>query len=96
MERDLATSIDKLNVNEAIIFGIIDEFPQGIEINTKIIDKKTGMILADETVYDEKILKLEKKRGFIGHYATSAKTGKGVTEAFQVLIKELYNEQKKC
>ena len=48
--------------------------------------------LIDEKNYDnKKILKLIKKQSFLGYYKTSAKTGVGVFEAFQFLIKELYN-----
>jgi Ras-related protein Rab-11A len=50
-------------------------------INTKILKEK-------------KVLKLANKRGFLGYYKTSAKTGEGVIEAFQTLIKELYNKYK--
>lgn len=37
---------------------------------------------------------LVKDRGFLGYYKTSAKTGEGVYEAFQAIIKELYNKFK--
>ena len=43
---------------------------------------------------DKKVLKLVNKRGFIGYYKTSAKTGEGVIDAFQALIKKLYNKYK--
>lgn len=52
--------------------------------------------LIDEKNYDEeKILKFVDKKDFFGYYQTSAKTGQGVHEAFQVIIKELYNKYKK-
>ena len=44
---------------------------------------------------EKKVLKLVNKRGFLGYYKTSAKTGEGVIEAFQALIKELYNKYKR-
>jgi len=37
---------------------------------------------------------LVKDRGFLGYYKTSAKTGEGVYEAFQAIIKDLYNKFK--
>ncbi len=37
---------------------------------------------------------LVKKRKFLGYYKTSAKTGSGVYEGFQAIIKELYNKYK--
>ena len=45
--------------------------------------------LEEKRVYD-----LVKKRKFLGYYKTSAKTGTGVYEAFQAIIKELYNKYK--
>ncbi|UCD01401.1 MAG: GTP-binding protein [Promethearchaeota archaeon] len=41
-----------------------------------------------------KISKIVKKRNLLGYYLTSAKTGDGVTQAFQALIRELYNKYK--
>ena len=43
---------------------------------------------------DKKVQDLLKKRNFLGYYKTSAKTGNGVYEAFQAIIKELYNKYK--
>lgn len=43
---------------------------------------------------DKKVDDLMKKRNFLGYYKTSAKTGSGVYEAFQAIIKELYNKYK--
>ena len=39
---------------------------------------------------DGAIKKLVKQRKFLGYYKTSAKTGNGVYEAFQAIIKDLY------
>jgi Ras-related protein Rab-23 len=51
--------------------------------------------LVDEESLDEaNILKLVKKRKFLGYYRTSAKTGKGVTSAFHAIITELHNKYK--
>ncbi|MFX1274327.1 MAG: Rab family GTPase [Promethearchaeota archaeon] len=43
---------------------------------------------------DSTIKKIVKQRKFLGYYKTSAKTGSGVYEAFQAIIKELYNRFK--
>jgi small GTP-binding protein len=48
-----------------------------------------------DTLEKPKIVKLEKKREFIGHYYTSALTGEGVIEAFDTIINELYSKFKK-
>jgi Ras-related protein Rab-23 len=50
--------------------------------------------LVDKDSNDEKIQDLVKERGFLGYYRTSAKTGSGVYEAFQAIIKNLYNKYK--
>ena len=43
---------------------------------------------------DGTIKKIVKQRKFLGYYKTSAKTGSGVYEAFQAIIKDLYNRFK--
>ena len=43
---------------------------------------------------DKKIQALVKERGFLGFYQTSAKTGSGVYEAFQAIIRDLYSKYK--
>lgn len=49
--------------------------------------------LIDETTLDDTDLKnLVKEKNLIGFYRTSAKTGQGVTNAFQTIIKELHNK----
>ena len=51
--------------------------------------------LVNEDELDEKKVKdLVKKRKFLGYYRTSAKTGSGVYEAFQAIIKDLYSKYK--
>jgi len=45
---------------------------------------------------DEKIQEIVKERSFLGYYKTSAKTGSGVYEAFQAIIKNLYNKYKEA
>lgn len=51
-------------------------------------------LINEEKLDDKKVTDLVKKRKFLGYYKTSAKTGTGVYEAFQAIIKELYNKYK--
>ena len=52
--------------------------------------------LIDKNILEEsKVLKLTRKREFLGHYITSALTGEGVVEAFQAIINELYYRSRK-
>ncbi|MFX1419309.1 MAG: Rab family GTPase [Promethearchaeota archaeon] len=51
-------------------------------------------LIDDKDLDDEKAIQLVKERNFLGYYKTSAKTGNGVYEAFQAIIKELYNKYK--
>ncbi|UCC21280.1 MAG: GTP-binding protein [Promethearchaeota archaeon] len=51
-------------------------------------------LIDDKELDDEKAINLTKERNFLGYYKTSAKTGNGVYEAFQAIIKELYNKYK--
>lgn len=44
---------------------------------------------------DSKLLKVTRKKEFLGYYLTSALTGEGVTDAFQIIINALYNKYKK-
>jgi hypothetical protein len=51
--------------------------------------------LIDENSIDNgKIDEIVNKREFLGFYKTSAKTGNGVYEAFQSIIKNLYEKYK--
>ncbi len=51
--------------------------------------------LVNEKDLDEnKVKKLVKERNFLGYYKTSAKTGSGVYEAFQTIIRELHQQYK--
>jgi hypothetical protein len=43
---------------------------------------------------DEKVNKMVEERDFLGYYKTSAKTGQGVFQAFQAIIKNLYHKYK--
>jgi small GTP-binding protein len=47
-----------------------------------------------EKLNDEKAVNFAEKRNFLGYYRTSAKTGNGVYEAFQAMIKNLYEKFK--
>jgi len=51
-----------------------------------LVDKKN--------LHDEIITDIINDRHFFGYYKTSAKTGSGVYEAFQAIIKELYYKYK--
>jgi small GTP-binding protein len=51
-----------------------------------LVDKKN----LDHT----EVEKMVNKREFLGYYRTSAKTGNGVYEAFQAIIKDLYEKYK--
>lgn len=69
------------------ILKFCDDIPIVVFANkVDLIDK--------ENLVDTKILKIVKKRDFIGYYRTSAKTGEGVSQAFQAIIRELYNKYK--
>ena len=50
--------------------------------------------LVKKKLDDKKIQALVKEREFLGFYQTSAKTGSGVYEAFQAIIRELYSKYK--
>ena len=51
-------------------------------------------LVKEEELDEKKVKDLVKKRKFLGYYRTSAKTGSGVYEAFQAIIKDLYNKYK--
>ena len=51
-------------------------------------------LVKNQDANDDTIDKIMKERKFLGYYKTSAKTGNGVYEAFQAIIKELYNRFK--
>ena len=52
--------------------------------------------LIDKNILDKsKMLKLTRNREFLGHFITSALTGEGIIEAFQVIINNLYHKYKK-
>jgi len=63
------------------------------EIPVVIFANKVDLI--DELNYDNsKIDKLVKENNFLGYFITSAKTGKGVIEAFNAIINDLYLKYK--
>ena len=47
-------------------------------------------LITIERINEEKIQNIVDKYDFLGYYLTSAKTGEGVTDAFNTLIKKLY------
>ncbi len=51
-------------------------------------------LVDEKNIDEEKVLKLVEKKHFFGYYKTSAKTGQGVYDAFQAIIKELYSKYK--
>lgn len=51
-------------------------------------------LINNEKLDDIKAEKLGEQRSFLGYYRTSAKTGTGVYEAFQAIIKDLYHKFK--
>ena len=50
--------------------------------------------LIDKNLDHTEAEKMVNKREFLGYYRTSAKTGNGVYEAFQAIIKDLYEKYK--
>jgi len=51
-------------------------------------------LLNTEALDNSKAKRMVEKRNFLGYFKTSAKTGNGVYEAFQAIIKELYETYK--
>ncbi|MHA1804525.1 MAG: Rab family GTPase [Promethearchaeota archaeon] len=51
-------------------------------------------LVDEKELNDEPIKQLVKERNFLGYYKTSAKTGEGVYEGFQTIIKELHARYK--
>ena len=64
------------------------------DIPIVILGNKLDLV-ADESSKDAEVQKIVDKRGFLGFYKTSAKTGKGVITAFNTLIDALYTRFKK-
>ncbi len=60
-----------------------------------LFGNKIDLVDQDDST-DEKIQEMIKERGFLGYFKTSAKTGSGVYEAFQAIIKNLYNKYKEA
>ncbi len=50
--------------------------------------------LVNDELNKSKVEEIVDKRDFLGYYNTSAKTGNGVYEAFQAIIKDLYEKYK--
>ena len=64
------------------------------EIPVIIFANKVDLI-KDDKIDDINVQSLINEKNIVGIYLTSARTGRGVTEAFQKIIKELYNKYKK-
>ncbi|MFX0137075.1 MAG: hypothetical protein ACFFDN_25780 [Candidatus Hodarchaeota archaeon] len=47
-------------------------------------------LINEDSLNESEIQEIVNKRNFLGYYITSAKTGQGVYEAFNSLIKKLY------
>lgn len=63
-------------------------------IPTVLFGNKVDLV-DEKNLNDNKVLKLVKKRNFLGYYITSALTGTRVSQGFHAIIKELYNKFKK-
>ena len=63
------------------------------ELPIVLFGNKTDLV-DENKVDDEKVEIILKDRGFLGYYKTSAKTGQGVFQAFQAIIKNLYDKYK--
>lgn len=64
------------------------------EIPIVVFANKVDLI-NEKDINESRIQKISKKYNFLGHYVTSAKTGKGVVEGFDSIIEELYNKSSK-
>jgi len=51
-------------------------------------------LIDEKNLDDSKVQKIVEERDFLGYYKTSAKTGNGVFQAFQAIIKNLYQKYK--
>lgn len=60
-----------------------------------LFGNKTDLV-EEDNLDDVKIQEIIKDRNFLGYYKTSAKTGSGVYEAFQAIIKNLYDKYKEA
>ena len=60
-------------------------------IPTVLFGNKVDLV-DEKNLDDNKVLKLVKKRNFLGFYRTSALTGVRVSQGFHAIIRELYNK----
>ena len=58
------------------------------EIPIVLFGNKVDLVV-ENAIDDETVLKIVQKRGLLGYYKTSAKTGENVTEAFKAIINKL-------
>ena len=63
------------------------------EIPVVLFANKVDLI-KNENIDEDKIQDTVEQYNFLGYYLTSAKTGEGVTDAFNILIDKLYNISK--
>ncbi|MFX1324472.1 MAG: Rab family GTPase [Promethearchaeota archaeon] len=60
-----------------------------------LFGNKTDLV-DEENLDNVKVQEIIEDRNFLGYYKTSAKTGSGVYEAFQAIIKKLYDKYKEA
>lgn len=65
------------------------------ELPIVLFGNKTDLV-DEQDLDDDKIQQVVKERDFLGYYKTSARTGQGVFEAFQAIIKNLYHRYKEA
>ncbi len=63
------------------------------ELPIVLFGNKTDLV-DENDLNDDKVNEIVTNRKFLGYYKTSAKTGAGVYEAFQAIIKDLYAKNK--
>ncbi|MHA2390519.1 MAG: Rab family GTPase [Promethearchaeota archaeon] len=63
------------------------------DIPIVLFANKVDLVVEDD-IDDSEIQKIVEKKGFLGFYFTSAKTGQGVHDAFNTIINELYYKSK--
>ncbi len=65
------------------------------ELPIILFGNKTDLV-EEQDLDDDNVQQVVKERDFLGYYKTSAKTGQGVFEAFQAIIKNLYHRYKEA
>ena len=75
----------KILAHKANLYSGLKEYAIGLKFAEELYQKSFD---------DTEIQELVDKHGFLGFYKTSAKTGDGVIEAFNAIIKKLYHKFK--